>query len=1024
MRTLKQALLAAAVTVAAVVGVWGAAWSQSPPPVIVQVPQGGAGASPAASGENGSTYFRISSTTDLKNGEAPITASLGDLLSKADAAGLEKVKVTGRARSVTASGSGVGQIMWTSLAVDDNGEKRTAPLANPLHSTFQARGPVLAAGTKVEVKGDIGALLSSAHSLVRVQSKKVADKDDDAKQQLSKAAQALQSAVGSGGGATNDVAKNYQPLPAPQAQVQEAAVPTPADPTLTVTTDGCQPRVDEQAGFVVIQSQVVADGKPAGTGCTDTADRIPIQKTYASCPDRISGTTAQPQFQEYWVGENGTTNFLGDCQPDPQTTYQITTNTTACPSGPDLASLAWVVQGEEVYTNRNNQQVVVQPCKQVSSTPLQTTKDYGACDPQIDLGKGVVNPEFKSYFINPTTQQPQYYTTCAPDTTAAVAIQKDYAACPDVVGTTDAQRQYQNWYTDPSGKRVNLGGCTVDLDSNMVIQSTSAGCTDYVDQSKGEAFPQKRTFYYNTQGDEVDVAGCAPDLTSPYTIKADYSACPVSINIPGGYVEDVEQLYYMDGTNTRQNVGNCTPDPNSLHIIQKDYTSCTDKVDLADLKAFAQYQLYYTDSAGKNQYVNKLCQPDTAAFPIQADASACHYAVDIAHLTAQEQAELYYMNRLAVRVKVQDCSPDATAPVPVTQTADGCVMRDDLVNHVSIQQKKYVFTDAEGTVEDASPCQDSSETYQMTAVYGVCADLVLSDNSAAFKQIRWQVSPPSGTRYVTDCEPSQSSGDETTVQATTNGCETTFFNYIDQMQSVGAQRFYYEWDGGSPIYVTACLQSSVVYPMQSEIQGYAYNDPQKTAQPKTALYIMPPVGRVDVSPAQVRAGAADIAYTFEKTTVSGLPNQIYYQGCEEYEPTNSVDYYLRPDKTEVSYVTGPGPTSDLGDHCVRTTENQTAFGYQNLSYPAELWDRTGNVGCQGNFTRLAAGAHPECGYPQYQMCSTSETGASITVTVVDFNQQRVATKYPDGSVTYSPWQTISNQTAATYGCSGPAAPNW
>lgn len=70
-----------------------------------------------------------------------------------------------------------------------------------------------------------------------------------------------------------------------------------------------------------------------------------------------------------------------------------------------------------------------------------------------------------------------------------------------------------------------------------------------------------------------------------------------------------------------------------------------------------------------------------------------------------------------------------------------------------------------------------------------------------------------------------------------SSCETTFFNYIDQGRSYGAWRWFYQFAAGSPVYITSCLQSTTVYPQQVEIQGYFYNDPQKTVQPKTDIYI-------------------------------------------------------------------------------------------------------------------------------------------------------------------------------------------
>src|SRR5258708_12424309 len=97
-----------------------------------------------------------------------------------------------------------------------------------------------------------------------------------------------------------------------------------------------------------------------------------------------------------------------------------------------------------------------------------------------------------------------------------------------------------------------------------------------------------------------------------------------------------------------------------------------------------------------------------------------------------------------------------------------------------------------------------------------------------------------GPQYLTDCEPSRTPGDEANPSTTVTGCETTFFTYVSQGQSFGSWRYFYQFTGSAPVYFTACLQSTTAYPIQSDIQAYAYNNPQKTPQPKTSPSFMPP----------------------------------------------------------------------------------------------------------------------------------------------------------------------------------------
>jgi hypothetical protein len=991
------------------------AWSQQAP-VVVQVPNGAAPATGQA-GQKGETFFQTAGDVSLENGEGSITATLGDLLRSSDAAGLEKVRVTGRARGVSGAGTNIGQVIWTAVSVDAEGEKKTAPLASPLNSRFKVAGKAITAGTKIKAEGDLSAVITAARSLLQKSPKKAEKKDD---KPAAKPAAASAPAATGAQGASNDIAKGYAPMQAPQQA--PTTTPPPREPTLTLTSNGCSPRVDTQAGFVVIQSQTLADGEPSNQGCTDTAERIPIQKSYAGCPDLVQGDVAQPQYKQFWVATNGTTNFIGDCQPDPDTKYTVSSDTTGCQASANLSTLTWDVYAQRVYVNHDNQKVVVSACAISTSTALQVGKDYTACQAHVDLTTGLVSPGFKAWYVNPATKQQQNYTDCQPDTASAVAVQKDYAACPAVVGDTSAQRQYQYWYPDTTGKRVNVGGCVTDIDSSMVIQSTSQGCTDYVDQSQLKAWGQARSFYYDASGTAVSVKDCSPDPAQVYALQADYAACPVTVNEAAGSAEDVFQLFYTNATG-RVNVGQCTPDPNRLYAIKNDYTSCSDKVDLPNLKAYAQFTTYYVDVAGVTHPVNKQCQPQTDAFQINTDTSVCMYGLDFTHQTAQEQGQLYYLDRLTARVMVRDCAPTARAPFPLSPNTAACSLRTDYTNMIATQQEQWQFTDLRGIVQNVTGCTDSTTTYPITAAYKVCPDLVLSDNSAAFKQIRFQIIGSAGPQYLTDCQPSQEAGDETAATTTVNGCETTFYHYISQGQSFGAWRYYYQFSDSQPVYLTSCEQSTAVYAIQSEIQGYEYNDSQKTAQPKTALYIMPPIGRVDVSAAQVRAGAANVAYTFEKTTYNARPGSNYWVGCEAYQVTDQTDTYLRPDQTEVSYLIGAGPAADLGNQCTYTTESQYVYTRTYISGQTYEHDRAqafNSAGTEIWRNYPSGGPMDVMTYAEFFTSGPAVSGLSGgfpgSFTNYQILQQRTKVVYPNnGGTTYTSWANTGSEIVLSSG---------
>src|SRR5260221_4229331 len=516
----------------------------------------------------------------------------------------------------------------------------------------------------------------------------------------------------------------------------------------------------------------------------------------------------------------------------------------------------------------------------------------------------------------------------------------------------------------------------------MVIQTTSAGCSDFVDQSKVTAWGQVRSFYYDATGVAVPVKDCAPDPAQAHPLQPDYSVCPARVNEAAGFAEDIYKLFYTNATG-RVDVGQCTPDPNRLYVIKDDFTSCPDKVDLPNLVAYAQFTTYYLDVAGVKHPVNQQCQPQADAFKINTDITVCPYAVDMSQHTAQEQGQLYYLDRLSARIMVRDCAATTTPAVTVTSNTAACALRADYTALVAIQQEAWQYVDAKGSVQNVTSCTDSTITYPITPVYGACPDLVLSDRSAAFKQVRMQVTTLKGPQYLTDCEPSQTPGDEAIASTTVTGCETTFFTYVSQAQSFGSWRYFYQFTGSAPVYLTSCLQSTTAYPIQSEIQGYAYNDPQKTAQPKTALYIMPPGGRVDVSAAQVRDGAASVAYTFLRTTNNGRVGAIYWVGCEAYQPTDQTDTYARPDATPVSYVIGAGPTADMDDQCTRTTQYQTIYAYSIGGGSAGFVYGPN----QPNGEAIYAGAYGYDG--PMTSCASRQPRGSMTVT--NYHQQQART---------------------------------
>ncbi len=322
--------------------------------------------------------------------------------------------------------------------------------------------------------------------------------------------------------------------------------------------------------------------------------------------------------------------------------------------------------------------------------------------------------------------------------------------------------------------------------------------------------------------------------------------------------------------------------------------------------------------------------------------------------------------------------------------------------------RKFVYTNANNAVTTVAECSDDdTETYAHMDVRNVCANLIDQTGMRAFPQRRWQIVPPAGPLWISECEPVTAEG--TDIVATVNGCESIYYHYLAAGQSFGANRHYYSFDGGvSRTYINSCQQSTVTYPHKSEIQGYEYHDPEKYGLAKTAIYIDALIGRVDVSAAQIRDGAAQLAYIFVRQTIAAQPDKKYWEGCNAYTPTGLSDIYKRPDDTELGYAVGPGAPSGPVDECSRVTQNQTIYTQTKVNYNqwAPNTQVCGSPCVQVGFaTTLNLGSN----WASFTSCRIG-AGWSAGFSHMLQPQTRIATTYPNGAGTaYSAWANVGSE---------------
>lgn len=436
---------------------------------------------------------------------------------------------------------------------------------------------------------------------------------------------------------------------------------------------------------------------------------------------------------------------------------------------------------------------------------------------------------------------------------------------------------------------------------------------------------------------EVAAQGYQPLPLQPK--EAEAAALPVAFGITTDgctpRVDEAQGVVIVQSRQTKSEGGAVTPtgacsDSETRYPIQKSYSVCQDQVELAELKAYPQFRKYFVGESGETSYLGE-CEKDTAGFyAITEDAKACTYQVNLEQMQARERAELVYTNKNNTRVVVRGCEATAKAALPIIESEGGCSLRHDFQAKVSYQQKKKTFTDHEGVLRVVSDCADVGQAMAHEDVRGVCADLVDNQAGKAYPQRRWRITPPSGPLFITECTPV--AGEATGLAATVEGCESVFFHNMAAGQSFGANRWFYQFTNGVKTFVTGCQQSEQTFVHQTEVQGYENHDEGKFAYPKTAIFINAPVGRVDVSPAQVRSAAPQLAYSFKEQKTVPQPDQASYDGCNKYVPSLLSDVYKRPDGSEAIYPVGSGPSAGPTDVCISTVIDSRTLTTGSYAY--------------------------------------------------------------------------------------------
>lgn len=277
------------------------------------------------------------------------------------------VTVDAYSRFVQVDDKKVAQLVMSGVR---KGEKAETLTTDNFYAQFELSNPALSSAEKVTVEGDHYELLEALKRLV------VKEEEGETEEKQEAAGDNEQAVVGSNSGSNDDAAGYQSPDPIKKSPAEAPSI------SVEVVTDGCPIRVDIGQLVAVQQSKVVTvEGSDrTETLCEDGNARYPLERSYASCPDRVdlNARTATAQFELYYTGPGGGRVTAQDCVDDEDKTYEIVELHDGCPVFLDYASLLAVPQATLGYADDVNATVEVRGCaasETKQAVPLVPTTD-------------------------------------------------------------------------------------------------------------------------------------------------------------------------------------------------------------------------------------------------------------------------------------------------------------------------------------------------------------------------------------------------------------------------------------------------------------------------------------------------------------------------------------------------------------------------------------------------------------------------------------------------------------------------
>lgn len=459
-------------------------------------------------------------TPITENEPVPLDMAFGDVPDIPPAL-TEGVTAKAYARYVVVDDKLIGQLVLGGVAKEDKLE----PLdTEKFVSQFDLEKPELPSTADVVVEGDHEELLAALKRLAEEEPEEEKEKkpeEDDGRDGRDGTAGRV------GGNAPgNDAAAAYQnPEPMELPEEKEEAF------SVDVTTEGCTIRIDEAQGVAIQQTRVVTteDGQTTYGDCEDGANRFPIERSYAACPDAVDleAREARPQFVLYYTDAGGGRKEVGECQPDADQVFPIVEDLNACPIYLDYAAMEAEPRATLSYANANNATVEVRGCEaseEKPAVPLEPVTD--GCSIRHAFSEG------KSYQLGRHQYVMDGVTwlagACTENGTEYLhePVYKDAGGqliCAPIIDEDGKEVTLQNRLKIVvDGSEQFITPCRPDTTSSAIV-TTTEGCENPAtwlhDRAAGVSYASERDYYVH-DGKRVYVNDCHPGGTTyPHQVE-------------------------------------------------------------------------------------------------------------------------------------------------------------------------------------------------------------------------------------------------------------------------------------------------------------------------------------------------------------------------------------------------------------------------------------------------------------------------------------------------------------------------